>query len=98
MDAFLDVDAGSGISGTEAPAVVAVGSVEAENICTGMSVACAETAGLDFGGARGVDVEARGELAVYGIADFKAIEQVLRFAGAGAGDVQITLIVLSDLR
>ena len=96
VNAFLDVDAGSGIGGAEAPAVVAIGSVEAENVCAGMSVACAEAAGLDFGGARGVDVEARGELAIYGIADFEAVEQVLRFAGTRAGDVQIALIVLGD--
>ena len=97
VNAFLDVDAGSGIGGAEAPAVVAIGSVEAEDICAGMSVACAEAAGLDFGCTRGVDVEARGELAVHGIADFKAIEKILCFAGTRAGDVQITLIVLSDL-
>src|SRR5580692_12901942 len=97
MNAFLDVDARSGIGGAEAPAVVAIGSVKTENIRAGMSVACAEAAGLDFGGACGVDVETRRELAVHGVADFEAVEQVLRFAGTRAGDVQIALIVLGDL-
>jgi len=97
VNAFLNVDAGGGIGGAETPAVVAIGSIETENVCAGMSVACAEAAGLDFGGACGVDVETRGELAVNGVADFKAVEQVLRFAGTRAGDVEIALIVLGDL-
>lgn len=98
MEAFLKVDAGSGIGGAEAPAIVAIGSFEVEDIRAGMSVASAEIAGLDFGGACGVDIEARGELAVDGVTDFEAVEKILGFAGAGAGNVQIVGIVLGDFR
>ena len=96
MEAFLDVDAGSGIGRAEAPFVVAVGSIEAKDVCAGMRVAGAEAAGLDVGSARGVDVEARSELAVDGIADFEAVEEVLRFAGTSAGDVKIAGIIFGD--
>ncbi len=58
MDAFLDINAGRGIGGAEAPAIVAVGSFEAENVCAGVRVARAEIASLDFSGARGVHIEA----------------------------------------
>src|ERR1700722_10939739 len=96
MNTLINIDAGGGIGGAEAPAVVAIGGFQAEDVCPGMSVACAEAAGLDFGGARSVDVEARSELAVYRVADFKAIEQVLGFSGAGAGNVKVVEIVLCD--
>lgn len=96
VDAFLNVDAGSGIGGAEAPLVVAVGSFEAENVCAGMRVAGAEAAGLDFGGASGVDIEASGESAVGRIAEIEAVEEILRFAGTRAGNVEIALVVLGD--
>ena len=98
VDAFLDVDAGNGVSGAETPAVVAVGSFEAENVCAGVGVACAEIRGLDFGSAGGVNVEARGELIVDRIADFEAVEEILRFARASAGNVEIVEMVLRDFR
>jgi len=75
MSAFLDVDSGDGIRGAEAPPIVAVRSFETENARAGVGVACAEAAGLNFGGARGVDVESCRQRAVDGISDFKAIEE-----------------------
>src|ERR1700686_3491600 len=97
MEAVVNIDSGGGIGGAEAPAVVAIGSFEAEDVCAGMSVGGSEAAGLDFGGARGIDVEGGSELAIHGIADFEAVEEVLRFSRAGAGNVQIVEIVLGDL-
>jgi hypothetical protein len=96
MNALVNIDAGGGIGGAKAPAVVAIGGFEAEDVCTGMGVACAEAAGLDFGGPRGVDVEARGKLAIYRVADFEAVEEILGFSGAGAGNVKIVEIVSRD--
>src|SRR5580693_7378515 len=96
VDAFLDVDARGGVGSAEAPAVVAIGSIETKNTGTCVRVASAEISSLDFGGASGVNVEARGELAVDGIADFEAVEEILRFAGACAGDVEIVCVVLRD--
>jgi len=61
-------------------------------------IACAEIGGLHFGSAGGVDVEARGELVVDRIADFEAVEEILCFAGAGAGNVEIVEMVLRDFR
>ena len=96
MDAFLNIDAGNGVGGAEAPAVVAVGSFEAEDVCAGVGIACAEIGGLDFGSAGGVDVEAGGELVVDRIADFETVEEILRFTGACAGDVKNVEMVLRD--
>ena len=96
MSAFLNVDAGDGIGGAKAPAVVAVGSFQAENAGAGMSVGGSDAARLDFRGAGSVDVEARGQRAVGGIANFKAVEEILRIRGARAGDVQVVEIVLHD--
>ena len=96
MDAFLNVNARDGVGGAETPAVVAVGSFEAEDAGAGVGVTGAEVGRLDFGGAGGVDVEAGGERVVDGIADFKAVEEILRFAGARASDVKIIQIVLRD--
>src|SRR5580704_2728355 len=96
MNTLVNIDAGGGIGSAKAPAVVAIGGFEAEDVCAGMSIGCAEAAGLDFGGARGVDVEARGELAIYRVADFEAVEEVLGFSGAGAGNVKVVEIVLRD--
>lgn len=96
VDALLNVDAGRGIGGTEAPAVVAIGSFEAKNVCTGVGVTRAEISCLDFGSARGVYVEARGELAINRVADFETIEQVLGFFRARAGNVETAEIVLGD--
>jgi len=98
VHAFLDVDAGNGVGGAETPAVVAVGSLEAEDVCAGVGVACTEIGGLDFGSASGVDVEARGELVVDRIADFETVEQILCFTRASAGDVKIVEMVLRDFR
>src|ERR1700674_4581128 len=98
MNALVNIDAGGGIGGAEAPAVVAIGGFQAEDVCAGMSVGGAEAAGWDFGGARSVDVEARSELAIYRVADFEAVEKVLGFSGAGAGNVKIVEIVLRDFR
>lgn len=58
VKAFLNVDAGNGIGGAETPLVVAIRSFEAEDIRAGVGIGGTEAAGLDFGGARGVDVEA----------------------------------------
>ena len=58
----------------------------------------ADASGLDFGGTRGVDVEARAQRSAGGIADLKAIEEVLRVGGTRSGDVQIVEVVLHDLR
>src|SRR5580700_11840239 len=96
MNALVNIDARGGIGSAKAPAVVTIGSFKAEDVCTGMSVGSAEAAGLDFGGARGVDVEARGELTIYRIADFEAVEEVLGFSGTGAGNVKVVEIVLRD--
>src|SRR5580692_879735 len=96
MNTLVNIDAGGGIGSAKTPAVVAIGGFQAEDVCPGMSVGCAEAAGLDFGGARGVDVEARGELAIYGIADFETVEEVLGFSGAGTGNVKVVEIVLRD--
>src|ERR1700676_73559 len=97
VEAMVNINAGCGIGGTEAPAVVTIRGFEAEDVCAGMGVRGTEAAGLDFGGARGIDVEAGSELAIHGIADFEAVEEVLRFSRAGAGNVQIVEIVLGDL-
>ncbi len=96
MSAFLDVDSGSGVGRAEAPAIVAVGSFKTENARAGVGIACAEAAGLHFGGARGVDVEARRQRAIDRIADFKAIEEILRLAGTCTGNVQIIATVAHD--
>jgi hypothetical protein len=96
VDAFLDVDAGKGIGGAEAPAVVAIGSLETEDAGACVCVTGAEISRLDFGGAGGIDIEARGELAVDGIADFETVKEILRFAGTGAGDVEVVGVVLRD--
>src|SRR5690348_11652025 len=80
MEAVLSVDAGRGISRAEPPTVIAIRSLKTQNVCAGVGIGGADTAGLNFGGARGVDIEARGELAIHGIADFETVEQVLRFA------------------
>ena len=96
MDAFLNVDTGKRVGGAETPAVVAVGSFEAEDAGAGVGVTGAEIGGLDFGGAGGVDVEAGGKSVVDGVADFEAVEEILRFAGTRARDVKIIEIVLRD--
>ncbi len=93
---FLNVNAGDGVGGAEAPTVVTVGSFEAENVGAGVRVTGAKIGGLDFGGARGVNVEPRGESVVDGIADFETVEKVLRFARSGACDVKIRSVVLRD--
>src|SRR5258708_25649702 len=93
MSAFLDVDSGDGIRGAEAPPIVAVGSFETENARTGVGIGRAEAAGLNFSGARGIDVEACRQRAVDRIADFKAIEEILRLAGTCTGDVEIIATV-----
>ena len=98
MDAFLNVDAGGGIGGAEAPAVIAFGSFQAEDVGSGMRRGGADVTGLDFRGASGVHVETSGELAIDGVADFEAVEEVLGFSGACAGDVQIGEIIASDFR
>ena len=98
MDAFLNVDAGGGIGGAETPAVIAFGSFQAEDVGAGMRRGGADVTGLDFRGASGVHVETSGELAIDGVADFEAVEEVLGFSGTGAGDVQIGEIIASDFR
>ena len=96
MSALLDVDSGSGVGRAEAPAIIAVGSFKTENARTGVGIACAEAAGLNFSGARVVDVEARRQRAVDRIADFKAIEEILRLAGTCTRNVQIIATVAHD--
>ncbi len=97
MSAFLDVDSGSGVGRAEAPAIFAVGSFKTENARARVSIACAEAAGLDCGGARGVNVEACRQCAVDRIADFKAIEEILRLTGTCTRNVQIIATVAHDI-
>jgi hypothetical protein len=61
-----------------------------------MSVACAETTGLNFSGARSVDVEPCGERAADRITKFEAVEKILGFAGTCSGDMKVVQMVAHD--
>jgi len=93
---FLNVDAGKRIGGAEAPAIVAVRGFKTEDGCAGVSVGRTEATGLNFGGARSVDIETRREDAVDRISDFESVEKILGFARTGAGDMKIVQMVADD--
>ena len=98
VHALLTVDSRAGIRRSKAPAVVSIGSHEAQNARARMRVRGANPPGLHLGSARGIDVETRSQRPIHGVADFKSIEQIFGVSRARAGHVQVVEVVLDDLR
>src|SRR5205823_14778898 len=74
VHALLTVDSRAGIRRSKAPAVVSIGSHEAQNARARMRVRGANPPGLHLGSARGIDVEPRSQHTIHGVADSKSIE------------------------
>ena len=98
MHSLLDVDAGSGIGGSKAPAVVPIESFQTQDACTRVRVSRADVRRLDFHAARRIHIEPRSERAAHRVADLKSVHNVLCFTGARAADMQVVAMVLDDFR
>src|SRR5579864_1101991 len=64
VNALLNVDAGTGVGRSEAPAIVTIRGLQAQNAGAGVRVSGANPARLDFGRSRGVHVETRCQRAI----------------------------------
>src|SRR5947208_4567966 len=73
MHSLLDVDAGSGIGGSKAPAVIPIESFQTQDACTRVRVSRADVRRLDFHAARRIHIEPRSERAAHRVADLKSV-------------------------